>query len=765
MFICVSSSLISGAKIDASGTNGGGTVLIGGDYKGQGTVPNALETTLSSDSAINADALLHGDGGKVIVWADQTANIHGELTARGGAVSGNGGLIETSGKQFLNLTSTPDASAPNGIGGTWLIDPTDITIVPGSEGAIGTNEVGADLISNALNNGTSITLDTSTATGGGTTDSGNITQNSGAAISKIDGDEVTLTLNAENNILLNDSITSTFSPLNLILNGDSDNSGGGAVNINGVISTNGGDFTASSASFNSNGFNIDTSTNVEDLNGGLIKITADNGDITTGNLNSSRFGSGSGQSGDIILNANNDINTGNLNSSRFVEGNAASGTVSGQGGNINLTSNNGSIITEDLNSSSFISVDVTQPPGGEEGTAESLGGGTIDVKATGNITTGSLSSFSSANAENAQLPLSGATATAADGGAINLDAGGEIEITGNINSSSSATADGAPATVTAGAGSDIILTGNVTLTQPNTTFTTTGETGDGNITFNNVLNGSNSSETLTLDADTGIMTFNGIGNIAPLSDLNILGTGNIQLAGEYTFLNSYTFNNPVNLIGETTINSGNGLTFNNSLTADTNNLTLTANEINLLGGDDSVTGRGNLQLEPETATQDIVIAGEFNPQLDDPDTLELTTDDLAALANDFNNIIIGSANGSGAITLDGDVTFSDPITLRSPVGSGSITSTGFTLTGADNATFTLLANQNITTGNIINPGGEITITSNNGNIDSSAGTLDTSSENDGRAIALTAPGNITTGDINSSSEGCGQGEAITLESS
>lgn len=79
------------ANINASGADGGGTVRIGGGYQGKEIVPNALQTTVSSDSVIHADALLNGNGGKVIVWADQIANIHGLLTATGGVNSGNGG--------------------------------------------------------------------------------------------------------------------------------------------------------------------------------------------------------------------------------------------------------------------------------------------------------------------------------------------------------------------------------------------------------------------------------------------------------------------------------------------------------------------------------------------------------------------------------------------------------------------------------------------------------------------------------------------------
>ncbi|AOY79057.2 filamentous hemagglutinin N-terminal domain-containing protein [Moorena producens JHB] len=234
-------SLLENARIDVSSDTGGGTVLIGGDFQGNGTVPNAALTFVGSDVTINADALINGDGGKVIVWADQTARVHGTLTARGGTVSGDGGFIETSGKQFLNLTTTPDASAPNGSGGTWLIDPTDITLANGG-GAIGTNTVDVANINAALNRGTNVTI--STTIGG--TDQGNITQENDAPIRKTAGGDATLTLQAENDIVLNADITSNSGQLNVELLADSDNSGAGAIGIfNATIDTNGGDFIGS----------------------------------------------------------------------------------------------------------------------------------------------------------------------------------------------------------------------------------------------------------------------------------------------------------------------------------------------------------------------------------------------------------------------------------------------------------------------------------------------------------------------------------------
>jgi filamentous hemagglutinin family protein len=83
-----------GTNINASGTNGGGTVRIGGDYQGNGTIPNALRTFVSSDSVINADALTNGNGGRVIVWADEATRFYGTVTAQGGVQSGMVALLK-----------------------------------------------------------------------------------------------------------------------------------------------------------------------------------------------------------------------------------------------------------------------------------------------------------------------------------------------------------------------------------------------------------------------------------------------------------------------------------------------------------------------------------------------------------------------------------------------------------------------------------------------------------------------------------------------
>src|SRR5581483_9958695 len=120
------------ARIDASGDVGGGTVLIGGNFHGAGPEQNARTTSVAEGAVIDASAVSRGDGGKVAVWADGNTVFDGTIVARGGAQGGNGGLVETSGKQNLRVRSGfVDTLAPNGLVGTWLLDPQNITIQTG----------------------------------------------------------------------------------------------------------------------------------------------------------------------------------------------------------------------------------------------------------------------------------------------------------------------------------------------------------------------------------------------------------------------------------------------------------------------------------------------------------------------------------------------------------------------------------------------------------------------------------------------------------
>lgn len=116
------------ATVDASGTNGGGTVWLGGEFQGQGTTPTASRTLVDANSIVAVDALENGDGGEAIVWADDVTGFYGTIFARGGATSGDGGFVEVSGAKNLTFDGTVDTTAANGINGQLLLDPRSVYI-------------------------------------------------------------------------------------------------------------------------------------------------------------------------------------------------------------------------------------------------------------------------------------------------------------------------------------------------------------------------------------------------------------------------------------------------------------------------------------------------------------------------------------------------------------------------------------------------------------------------------------------------------------
>ncbi|MDI1273618.1 filamentous hemagglutinin N-terminal domain-containing protein [Polaromonas sp.] len=142
-------ALTGNARVDASGETGGGTVLVGGDYRGQNPdILNAKQVYMAGDAFISADALSAGNGGKVIAWSDGTTRVYGSISARGGAQSGDGGFVETSG-HVLDMQGRVDTRAANGRVGTLLLDPTNIFIATNQASATEAGMVGGDTSADA----------------------------------------------------------------------------------------------------------------------------------------------------------------------------------------------------------------------------------------------------------------------------------------------------------------------------------------------------------------------------------------------------------------------------------------------------------------------------------------------------------------------------------------------------------------------------------------------------------------------------------------
>lgn len=234
-------TLANGAKINASGDVGGGTVLIGGNYQGKGTERNATTTTVAA-ATVNADAITSGDGGKVVVWADNTTIFQGSISAKGGALKGNGGHAEVSGKKVLRYQGTTDLRATQGKIGNLLLDPTNIVV-----SASGGDITGTDL---------------------------------GAAINTAN-----VTLQADNDIQVYDDVTATTAGNGLTLQA------GWSIVIDKNIKLNHGDFTAIMNNEGAQAVNRDAGAAKFQMNANT-KINTDGGNvvITPGTFGGSQDG-------------------------------------------------------------------------------------------------------------------------------------------------------------------------------------------------------------------------------------------------------------------------------------------------------------------------------------------------------------------------------------------------------------------------------------------------------------------------------------------
>ncbi len=338
-------ALFDSTRIDVSSPAGGGTVRIGGDLQGQGTLPTATATYVAPGATIHADgisapALVNGtalvNGGTIVVWSNASTKAYGTLTARAGQI-GNGGLIETSSAGVIDVAGIRvDAAAANGSPGTWLIDPRDITIqnvgastngtFSGSNPDIFTPTADSSIISttdiqNRLNAGTSVTI----TTGNIGTQAGNITIADNIAKDPFGG-PTSLTLAAANDIILQPGVQIqsffvpfTFNPLNLTLQADSDNSGSGNVILNGQISTNAGSVSVSGRTIaltnSSISSGVSSTPNAGIAGGaGAITLTADAVLLDNSRLQADTYGGGDGQAiainaGTVSLNNNSSIGT------------------------------------------------------------------------------------------------------------------------------------------------------------------------------------------------------------------------------------------------------------------------------------------------------------------------------------------------------------------------------------------------------------------------------------------------------------------------
>ena len=295
-------------------TNTGSLTVPGGTVQILGN-----QVSLLNNATINTDAINNGNGGTVIIKANDLTRFEGNISARGGDNSGNGGFVEVSGGR-VEFAGTVDTSAANGFG-TLLLDPKDILIQAG--GTVSGQSLSQALALNnvSLQANNDITVDDD-ITG---VEANNLNLEAGRS----------LTINPNRSIILNGgNFNAKINDENAIATERDSGVAQFLMNPGSQILTNGGNATITSGKFGQSSQNHTNDASIISAkssgNGGNIALNAIN-DITTGNLISGFFNIpniiDSINSGDITINST----AGGITTTNYLLANAQQ-----QAGNISL---------------------------------------------------------------------------------------------------------------------------------------------------------------------------------------------------------------------------------------------------------------------------------------------------------------------------------------------------------------------------------------------------------------------------------------------
>jgi filamentous hemagglutinin family protein len=416
------------ANLNASTPNQGGTIRVGGDYQGKGTVPSAAQTFVSFDTQIAANSLLNGDGGRVVIWSNDHTQFLGTIAAQGGKNSGNGGFVEVSGKEALTFKGQVDVSAPKGSLGNLLLDPTTLTIIDAPAGGtfdatagnipFGLPDNGANTVSwgaiGALGFGANVSLQ---ATGNLTINpiAGNTPGITTPGLASLNAANFSLTSTNGSVIFANPNDTIQVRGGNIAIAGNSLTLGN--LDTRFLGSANGGIVTLiANGSITAN----DIITTGNGYSGGNINITSNAGDINLRNLDSSsRNGFGLQNSGSIQIAAlAGSVTVNSINASATKTN--PSGTFTGTAGPIAVTARNNITVNGDINASAIatnvdgvagaiagnVTLNSTNPTPGNN-----IRFGSINTQATADLGAGILTGGTVSIATNGRIQGTGITAT------------------------------------------------------------------------------------------------------------------------------------------------------------------------------------------------------------------------------------------------------------------------------------------------------------------------------------------------------------------
>ena len=576
--------VVGGARVDATGDAGGGEILVGGNFQGRGPERNAEYTVVGGDAVLLADAVNDGDGGRVIVWSDRVTRFFGNISARGGSNSGDGGFAEVSGKQHLQFAPNAiDLSAPNGSIGELLLDPRDIVISDSD----GTDDSKISSTDTAIHFGDDSGTDYKIKPSAFEAINADVTLQAerditvSSPIDRSGSADSTLALQAGRHLTINAAITGTNGAHSFIFEADSprssNNDGTGTLTIgsNGAVTSNNGDITLIGA-----GFAIHASSSINAGTGDIHVAPSQSVAMTiggaAGNLSNAEIGRfttsgtihiGSATTGPTSTGtAGSSISAASITVSEALSISGGASLVLDSGGTTtlgaNVSSADGDITFSDAVSlSANVMVDSDSDDDATDGaitfTSTVDGAHALTVDAD----TGSVELRAAVGATTALASLT------VVGGQIDLHAvavAGAIDIEGtniDLNGATYRSDDG-----------DITFTGPVTLAGAVTVNSDDDDDAtDGSITFTSTVDG---AYALTLDADTGAVTVGGaVGGTTALTSLTVTAgavslksvktTGAIAVTGTGITLDgayrsddgAITFTGPVTLAGAVTVNS------------------------------------------------------------------------------------------------------------------------------------------------------------------------------------------------------------------
>jgi filamentous hemagglutinin family protein len=536
-----SATVVQSGSIDTTGAQGGGVDILA-DH-GRIRVSGSVKANSTDGSA----------GGDVYIGRDKDTNVLAAVgDVRGAKLESLGGFIETSGDYLSTRNIQVKAK-------DWLLDPTNIRIVESGTtttassntgGAYGTTTfqdseaisnslVYRDDIQNAINAGTSVTIDTANSTLGAN-GSGNITIETALSFVNNTTNAATLSLLAKNGITQNSgaSITNTGSglvhvvmvaeglPGGVAIAAGTNNTSSNGITLNSTIKTN-GDVTITGTSANN------AQHGVRFSNGSGIDARSYN---VTGRMTASSGGSQGGAQGSGVVFTNTSVFKSTADSTI-----TASTSSTGSADVFGMHFHNGSNVSFDTGNAKLVAA--TDAANMGRGVKIGWAGGAV-INTRGDVTLGSLNANAfthvqgKINAQGGNLTLLGRSASDGvqfqDGGGVGPEIIGTQGANITIKGESSGGGTGVN-TNRSNWGTTVISTSGTSSANTAGNISITGTSASGTGIFNSGAGGSNITNTSTGTSTKGGIKLVGTSNAGNNHGINSSGlvtaAGLVEMVG------------------------------------------------------------------------------------------------------------------------------------------------------------------------------------------------------------------------------------------